>query len=96
MKEKPPELNQIRDIIEREYATPPIVSGKCWEERATAGIDELLEPLIQQAKAEVAREIFGGIERESETHFNSFYDIKIIKPRYQSLKSKYVEVNDGS
>jgi len=56
----PPVLNQIRDIIEREYATPPIVSGKYWEERATAGIAELLELLIQQAK----REIFEDIDRE--------------------------------
>jgi hypothetical protein len=51
-----PELIQIRDIIEREYAAPPITSGKCWEVRVTEGIGQLLESLIQQARQEAARE----------------------------------------
>ena len=52
---KPDVLSQIRNIIEREYAAPSIISGKCWEERATAGIAELLEPLIQQVRVERSR-----------------------------------------
>jgi hypothetical protein len=54
---KPPILREVRKIIDMEYATPPIISGKCWEARATEQIVAYYEPLIQQAKAEVAREI---------------------------------------
>jgi hypothetical protein len=52
---KPPILREVRKIIDMEYATPPIISGKCWEARATEQIVAYYEPLIQQAKAEVAR-----------------------------------------
>ena len=51
---------------------------------------ERLTKALEQARQDTAREIFGAIERESETPFNSYYDIKIIKPRYQSLKSKFL------
>ena len=47
--------------------------------------------IIIKTRQDTAREIFEAIERESKTPFNSYYDIKIIKPRYQALKSKYLK-----
>ena len=57
MKEK------VRQILEQEYYTPPIVSGKIWQDRATERICQLYEDKIQQAKTEAAREIFEELNK---------------------------------
>jgi len=59
-------------------------------ETALNKVFKVQQKAIRQARQDTAQEIFGAIERESETPFNSYYDIKIIKPRYQSLKSKFL------
>ena len=56
---KPPIREQLRDIICTEYATPPMISGKRWEERVLDATCQLFD----QAKAEVAREFQSKISK---------------------------------
>lgn len=58
------------------------------------GAEAMLEACHLHYEAEnkkVVGEIFEEIEGESKTLFNSYYDIKIITPRYQALKSRFLE-----
>ena len=79
MKEK------VRQILEQEYYTPPIVSGKIWQDRATERICQLYEDKIQQAKTEVAREIFEEIEGLYP------YTVFDMHPSWQSLKDRFLK-----
>ena len=90
--EKPPVLSDeqiVEDMVER---------YRKWDARGTPDrviMNKILtniKPLIaQQAKAEIAREIFEEIEKASTLQFNSAYGVKIFLKRWQSLKDRFLK-----
>lgn len=52
---------------------------------------DAFEPLVQQARQEVAREIFEEIEKASSPMNTNMYGISLSKAQWQSLKDKHLK-----